>query len=45
MEYIFLGILIAIGIYIAPFILSAIGVIVAFVIVGIGELIKMIRRK
>ena len=45
MEWILTGILIAIGIYIAPVILSAIGVIVAFVIVGIGELIKMIRRK
>ena len=45
MDWIIIGICIAIGIYIAPIILSAIGVIIAFVIVGIGELIKMIRRK
>lgn len=45
MEYIFIGICIAIGIYIAPIILSAIGVIIAFVIVGIGELVKIFRRK
>lgn len=45
MDWIIIGILIAIGFYVAPFILSAIGVIIAFVIVGLGELIKMIRRK
>lgn len=44
MEYIFSGLLIGLGIYLAPVILAFFVVIIAVVIVGLGELFEHLGK-
>ena len=44
MEYIFLGLLIGLGIYLAPVILAFFVVIFAVIFIGIGELFKYLGK-
>ena len=44
MEYIFLGLLVGLGIYLAPVVLAFFVVIIAVIIVGIGELFEYLGK-
>ena len=44
MEYIFLGLLIGLGIYLAPVIMAFFVVIIAVIVVGIGEFFEYLGK-